>query len=284
MNAPAQSPAYAIAPGDLETLIRLAKAEAGIALDSRRRDFLVTRLAPRIAALGLGSVAEYAALLRGPARTGEIPAFVEALATHTTSFFRENAQYVWMSEAGIPALLDAASRQTRELTIWSAACSTGQELYSALMTADTAARDAETPVGICGIGTDLSRRVLALCERAVYSGEEIEPVPLEMRRRYLLSAADGTPRHRIVPDLRARTRWHRANLVEPRQLPRIRADIAMLRNVLIYFDPPTRDRVVANVLERLAPGGFLLTGHAETLDAARWGLVQIRPSIYRKAE
>lgn len=166
------------------------------------------------------------------------------------------------------------------LTIWSAACSSGPELYSAMMVA----RDLQRPGdGLMGIGTDISRPILRRAERAVYTAEEISGLPEADRRAHLLRARNGADAYRIARDLRERARWHLTNLVGLPDLPPFRAHAAFLRNVLIYFDAPTRDRVVRGVVARLAPGGYLLTGHSETLVAAHFGLSPVRPSIYRKA-
>lgn len=272
----------AIDPVTLAAFARLAQDLGGILIAPGKEDFLVARLGPRLAALGLGEFSAYAAHLQSPSGDAERVRFIECLTTHTTRFFRERPQYDWLRDAGFPGLEMDGAGLRRDLVIWSAACSSGQELYSALMTAAMLGERDGVELRLRGVGTDLSRAILALAERAIYPREEITDIPEDMRRRFLLSARNGGDRVRIGPDLRRRARWAQANLAEGTGLPAIRADVAMLRNVLIYFDAATRDRVLRNVIARIAPGGYLLTGHSETIDPRHYGLTPVRPSIYRK--
>lgn len=266
----------------LGVFARLAQDLGGILVGPGKEDFLVARLSPRLSDLGLADFRTYAAHLQSGAGQAEHARFIECLTTHTTRFFRERPQYDWLRDAGFPGLEMEGAGLRRDLVIWSAACSSGQELYSAMMTAAMLGERDGVELRLRGIGTDLSRAILALAERAIYPREEIADIPEAMRRRFLLTARDGGDRVRIGPDLRRRARWAQANLAEGASLPPIRADVAMLRNVLIYFDAPTRDRVLRNVIGRIAPGGYLLTGHSETIDPRQYRLSAVRPSIYRK--
>jgi len=271
-----------LTPDDALTISKIAYRDGGLSIAPEKVDFLTARLTRRLAQLGLPDFGAYAALLCSPQGGTEIPTLIEALTTHTTSFFRENLQFEWLRDTGLPELILRGSGQQRELVFWSAACSTGQELYSALMTIAALREADETGLRYRGIGTDLSSAVLRKAKQAIYTGEEIAGIPVMMRRRFLLSARDGKDVHRIASALRQRTRWSQANLVNGGELSWIQADVAMLRNVLIYFDGTTRDKVLENVLRQIRPGGYLLTGHAETIRGGSYGLKSIRPSIYRK--
>lgn len=283
MNAP-----LAIAPAapklrqeDLGDLIALARRAAGIQLTERKTDFLASRLSRRVVALGLPDFGAYRRVLREDA--DEVTRFVEALTTHTTSFFREDAQYRWLAETGLPELYAEGVGRDRELVFWSAACSTGQEAYSALIVAQQAREQRLHGLRVRAIGTDLSRPVLHRAATAVYSRDEAASMPIELRRRFLLSSRSGDGRCRIVPELRALATWRQANLTSGRDFEGIAADVVFIRNVLIYFDQETQNRVLDNVIRRLRPGGFLMTGHTEASHARRGELKPLRPSIYRKA-
>lgn len=271
----------ALGPGELSMLAGLAKRESGLSITADRADFLVARLSGQLTRLGLADFAAYAAHLSRPEAEEDRRRFVEALTTHTTSFFREGGQYEWLADHGIAALESAGIGRHRPIELWSAACSSGQELYSAMMTVLSAPGRPQSRQ-VRGTGTDLSTAILRRCEQGIYCGEEIEGIPLALRRRFLLSARTDADRYRIAPEIRQITRWRQANLTRAETLFGITADIAFLRNVLIYFDPSTREQVLRNVTARLNPGGFLLTGHSESIEAARYGLSQLRPSIYRK--
>lgn len=275
-------PAAPIPPEAVRALSRIAAAEGGLNIGEDKADFLVARLALQLSRLGLTDYASYAAHL-GRAEHGEDRRrFIEALTTHTTSFFRETPQFDWLRETGLPDMMRAGIGRRRPIEIWSAACSSGQELFSALMLVAALPGMEDTDIPCRGVGTDLSGAILARCERAIYGRDEIAGIPLPLRRRFLLSSREDPDRFRIVPELRRQARWVRANLTRAGDLVGVRADIAFLRNVLIYFDAPTRQTVLGNVIARINPGGYLLTGHSETIDARAFGLTSVRPSIYRK--
>lgn len=270
----------ALRPNEIRQLAALARSVTGITLNETRTDFISGRLARRLAARGIADYAAYCRLLSTDA--DERAAFGEALTTHTTSFFRERAQYDWLLAEGFAELHEGGRMKGRDLVIWSAACSTGQEGYSALMAA-LVARDRDLPTLSPGlIGTDISRPVLRRAAQAVYSRDETDGIPPELRPRFLLSSRKTDGVYRIVPDLRERSSWRRANLPTGRGLDGIAADIVFLRNVLIYFDAEIRGRVIEAVYRRLRIGGFLITGHTEASHARRDGLQVVRPSIYRK--
>ncbi|MBM9593602.1 CheR family methyltransferase [Roseitranquillus sediminis] len=268
-------------PEEVPALTAVALRDAGINLHGGKIEFLQARLSRRVTAHGLESFTDYARLLERDA--AERREFVEALTTHTTSFFREGAQYRWLEITGLAALEQARQHHRGDLVIWSAACSTGPEGWSALMVTERARRMQTMQRRFRLIGTDISRRVLKTAADAVYPAAEVAGVPVEMRRLFLLSSRSGDARCRIVPELRTLAQWRQANLVEGTGLDGIEADIAFLRNVLIYFDAPTQAAVIDRVVRRLRPGGYLFTGHTET--AFRHPeLTPLGPSIYRKDE
>jgi chemotaxis protein methyltransferase CheR len=278
-NFEPQGAADRIASRDLGRLSGIADTEAGIQLGSEKADFVVSRVGPRLGQLGMIDFGEYCDLLESPSGKDEVRVFLEAIATHTTSFFREKGQFDWLLETGFAQLRD---RKSGEITIWSAACSTGQELYTAIIAADRAAATTLPGLRVKGIGTDLSREVVQTAKRAVYSSAEVAGIPADLRPDSLLSSKSGDGRCRIVPRIRERTEWRLGNLTKRETLSQINADIAFLRNVLIYFDEETQVDVLRNVVSRIKPGGFLMTGHSETSQVRQLGLTVIKPTIYRK--
>lgn len=274
-----------------QAICSLMRRVAGVEIEGDRGAFLRARLASRLGALDLLDFTAYAALL---SRDRAEQAFcVEALTTNTTSFFREKAQFDWLRDEGIPTLVEAGAGRRAPLTVWSAACSTGQEGYSALMTVDhtlRVRRAEDLPFTL--VGTDISTEVLDHACRGIYSASDVAGVEDAMARRYLMRARTGDGRARIVPELRARSRWQPINLIEA--APSSHAgvensvfsgvDIAFLRNVLIYFSPETRSRVIAAVVSRLRPSGYLLVGHAEAGAVRHPSLISVRPSIFIKVD
>lgn len=265
----------------MAVVARLARELGGLSIDCTRTEFVTARLARQVDRLGMADFGAYLALVESDAASGERARFIEALTTHTTSFYRETAQYDWLRETGLAEIVAQGAGGWRDLVIWSAACSSGQELYSAMMTAMTFDPAAGRQIQVRGYGTDISGPILDQARRAIYTRDEIAGIPADMRRKFLLSSRGAPVVYRIVPDLRDRTQWIQGNLADDHSLPRIRADVAMLRNVLIYFDAETRDQVLRNVVRRLHPGGYLLTGHSEAIRPEDYGLTSVRPSIYR---
>lgn len=267
---------------DVERLSVIAQREAGISLGQDKADFLQSRLARRLAKTGLSSFKDYCDYLDRPEGKAEIRVFVESIATHTTSFFRESTQFDWLGTTGLDMLWDGGAGQTRDLVTWSAACSIGSELYTALMVLHSAGTKRFGRIRCKGIGTDLSRQVVRVAENAVYSRQEIDGIHPDLRPDYLLSSKSGADRYRIAPVLRHLTEWRVANLTDRAMLSGIEADVVFLRNVLIYFDADTQQQVLQNVLGRLRPGGFLMIGHSETGTLRDLGLTTVRPTVYQK--
>lgn len=269
-------------PEDLGRLAAVAAREAGIKLGADKTSFLVSRLSGVAEQAGVTSFSEYCDLLEDPGAQAHVDRFVEAITTHTTSFFRESGHFDWLAEAGLAALWKEGAGRSRDLVFWSAACSTGQELYSAMICTQHAAAKHFPNLRYRGLGTDISTKVVSQAEAAVYPKEEIAGIPMEMRSSSLLISKSGDGRCRISPDLRRRTEWRVGNLTKSGSLRSVLADVAFLRNVLIYFDGTTQNAVLRNVLSRIRPGGYLLTGHSETSQARDLNLEVIRPTIYRK--
>lgn len=269
---------------EAQTLCRIAHEEAGVAIDPEKRSFLEMRVGRRLREIGCQDYRLYLQLLEGPTRRGERARLVEALTTHTTSFFREKAHFDWLAEEGLPALIERGAGEGAPLTIWSAACSLGSEMWTAAMVVDRRLRTLRPDCDWAVIGTDISRRILKRAAQAVFSADEVADLPEDFRRDYLLRSRPGAQpaRLRIVPRLRSRARLAHANLVNLSPTLNLMADVVFLRNVLIYFSPEDQQRTVAQVIARLRPGGFLLTGHSESLATIPDGLRQVASSIYRK--
>ncbi|MCR9151240.1 MAG: hypothetical protein NXH83_13785 [Rhodobacteraceae bacterium] len=265
---------------------KLAQAVCRLNIDPAKTDFLRLRLSRRIRALGLEEFDSYVDLLRSDPEGPEIRKFIEALTTHTTAFFRERHQYDWLDREGLAILGETGAGFDRPLTVWSAACSSGVELWSAAM---LLAEAASRPGGLRRfelVGTDISHAILRKATAATYTEEETAGLADGFRVRYLMRSRavfEDSRGHlyRIVPELRAKARFSACNLTDATSLPGLSADVVFLRNVLIYFEAAVQAQVIESVAERLRPGGILFTGHAEAVPVHP-RLRSIGPSIYRK--
>lgn len=281
----ASDPAEPLTPDQIALLCRIAREHGGLAIRPDKRMLLEQRLARRLRATGHAGYASYLATLQRPGAAREVQALIEALTTHTTGFFREAAQFDWLRTTGLPARIASGAGREWPLVLWSAACSTGAEMWSAAMVIDRLALGAPRPLRWQVIGSDLSEAILDRAEAAVYSEAEIAGLPEPLRPVYLLRSRQrqGSGHlFRIVPELRRKARLYQANLVAGPPPTDTMVDVAMLRNVLIYFDDAGRAAAVRHVTSHLLPGGFLLTGHTESLNPLPAGLTQVGPSIYRK--
>ena len=284
MTSVIAEPPY-LSPDIAAALVAIAVEIGGIAVAPTKRDFIQMRVSRRLREIGCDDFESYLASLKGPGGDEEARRLVEALTTHTTSFFRERLHYDWLTAEGLPALVAQGAGRERPLTVWSAACSLGSELWSAGMTLDAFA--ATQPGGLrwALVGTDISRKILRRAANAVFTEDEISGLDEPMRRAWLLRSSApqrGRILYRIAPELRSRARLAWANLVDLDPRLSLTADVAFLRNVLIYFRPEDQRRAVTNVMGRLRPGGYLLTGHSESLAEPPAGLRQVRTSVYQK--
>ena len=263
-------------------LAALARRFAGLNLKPEKIDFFTQRLGAEQRRAGFEDFGQYAHWIEHTADADGRRRFVEALTTHTTQFFREPAHFEWLHRTGWSALTETGAGITRPLTIWSAAASAGQELYSALMSVqDWSARERRA-LRISGVGTDISTQILKTAERGVYDGEAIASMAVDQRKRHLLRARDGSDRFRIAPEIRRLSHWQHANLTDLGSAGPAHCSIIFIRNVLIYFDRDTQARVIQALVNRLEPGGILLTGHSEALSSLPDGLSQVTSATYRK--
>ena len=238
----------------LHSIAERLRAHAGLRPPSW---VLGARVRERMRALDVGPD-EYLGRLAGE----ELDALVEALRVGETRFFRHQAHVAALRRVVVPAIAAerAASRRVRA---WSAGCASGEEAYTLAMILVEGLPGWEVAV----LATDISDEALAVARAAVYSDEALAPVPSSVRSRWFRAAGSG--RVTIVPELAARVRFERRNLVDPFAGDK---DVILCRNVLIYFDADTRAATARRLVEALAPGGFLFLGYAETLRVAAPGL------------
>jgi chemotaxis protein methyltransferase CheR len=261
----------------------LVEAEVGIKLPATKRLMLEGRLLKRVRVLECFDVNEYVDRLFDKDNFEvELIHLIDCVTTNKTDFFREPSHFDFMHDVAVPEILSRRGRGTRPLKIWSAACSTGMEAYTIAIVLDDMVT-AGTNFQFSVLGTDISTAVLKLAEAGIYTSEMISPVPAELARRYFLSSKDpARDEVRVVPKLRRSTNFMRMNLMDPNYPVDRDVDIIFCRNVLIYFDRPTQQKVVEQLCSHLRPGGYFIVGHSESMihnDSIV--LQQIQPTIFR---
>ena len=273
---------------DFQALRELIHSELGIALAPAKRIMMETRLRKRARALGLGSLSEYCRFACTPeARVREWSHLTDAITTHKTDFFRESVHFEYLAGETVPVLAESYGAGVRRpLLLWSSACSTGEEPYTAAMVLRSYA-DAQGPGGYRFriYATDISEGVLETARAAVYPEAVIAPIPPDFRRKYILRSRD--PRHkttRIAPEIRAMVEFGQLNLIQRDYGFPEPMDVIFCRNVIIYFDRPTQQRVLSTITRNLRPGGYLFMGHSESLNGLDLPLAQAAPAIYRRLD
>ena len=259
---------------EFDFLRKMLYDATGINLTPDKKALVVGRLTRRIEGLGLASYGEYFRRIAGNTDLAERTWALDALTTNETYFFREPAHFAYLSETILPKVPPGG-----QFRVWSAASSSGEEAYSIAMLLGE--RLGQRPWEI--VGSDLSTKVLEKAMRGQYPMERAEKIPKPYLRDYCLKGTgDQEGTFLIEPWLRKRVRFQQANLMGP--LPKIGLfDVIFLRNVLIYFDPPTKRRVVENLLPFMKPDGYFFSGHSESLSGLVQSLESIQPAIYRKA-
>jgi chemotaxis protein methyltransferase CheR len=265
---------------EFRRLSGLVYASSGIHLTEQKRELLRARLRKRMRALNLGSYREYLKLVTSQGADGELRDLLSAVSTNKTEFFRESAHFEHLCRQALPQW---RSRGLGEpLRVWSAACSSGEEPYTLAMVLQDSMQGGDFKI----LGTDISETVLEKALRATYDERRLEGIPMELRRRHLRPSSEAGPRGEELwepaPELRARVSLCRFNLVEGDFPFRNPMDVIFCRNVMIYFDRPTQEKLVERMSAVLRPGGWLYTGLSESLLAIRHGLKTLGPSVYQK--
>lgn len=243
---------------DFRTVASLLYGMAGITLPDSKATLVYSRLAKRLRVLGLPSFDAYCELVASDRGLEERQSMLAALTTNVTRFFREPLHFDHLRSKVLEPLASAV-RAGRRLRIWSAGCSTGQEPYTiALTVLDVIPEAAKLDVRI--LATDIDPNVIATAREAVYADDLIEGVPPALRNRWLDRRPDGawavkaTARGLVTPKV--------LNLMEPWPM-KGPFDVIFCRNVVIYFDEPTQERMWSRFAPLLAPGGRLYVGHSE---------------------
>ncbi|MDP9794610.1 chemotaxis protein methyltransferase CheR [Catenuloplanes nepalensis] len=262
-----------IGPDEFAYITGVLYSETGIRMTPGKEALVTGRLDKRLRALGLRGYGEYVRYLKGqPAGGPELRQLINLLTTNETFFFREQQHFDFIRDSVVPQ-----HEPTRPFRLWSAASSTGEEAYTAAMVLSEAIPGRRWEI----VGTDISTRVVEGAQLGIYPLAAADKIPRQMLRKYCLRGRDEYDGSMAVGrDLRSRVAFHRHNLME--NLGHLGLfDVIMLRNVMIYFDPETKQQLVTRLQEMLQPGGHLIVGRSESLNAIPSRLVMVEPSIYR---
>ena len=260
-----------------ERLRALVYENSGISLKETKEAMVSARLAKRMRALGISTHKQYLRYLEQDDSGNEITRFLDVISTNVTSFFRENQHFDFLKTILSQWLADGKTR----IRVWSAATSTGEEALSIAMTIRDVIGERLYDFKI--LATDISTGVLAKAQQGLYETTQMENVPESLRRRFFVPVkTPGGAGFQARKELMQHIVYRRLNLSRPPFPMRGQLDIVFCRNVMIYFDDATRKNLVEEIHRQLLPGGYLLTGHAESLSSLKNDFTYIRPTIYQK--
>ena len=250
----------------------MIRALAGIAISREKQQFLTNRLAGRMSRTGDTNLSAY--LDKVERSTAEREAFINALTTNLTSFFRESHHFAELAER-------IARSHPQSFRVWCAAASTGEEPYSLAMTLlDGFPDDGRFEL----VATDVDSDALDRAARGIYAIERLEPVPPPQRTRYFLrGTGQNASLARVRPELRRAVRFARLNLLDEHWPLQGRFDAIFIRNVMIYFERSTQRTILERLRALMAPDGVVVTGHAETLVSASDLFIPCGRSMYAPA-
>jgi chemotaxis protein methyltransferase CheR len=249
-----------VTPFDYDYLRRLLKERSGLVLSADKEYLVESRLLPVARRRGLGSLSELVQKLKAPAADALLVDVVEAMTTNETFFLRDKVPFDHFRQSIIPALV-AARENRKRIRIWCAAASTGQEPYSLAMCLKEMA-DKVAGFRFEIIATDLSIEVLEKAKAGVYSQFEVQRgLPIQLLLKYFTQIGETW---QISSDIRAMVQYRRLNLLEDFSSLGM-FDLTFCRNVLIYFDQPTKINVLERIKRLTEPDGFLVLGAAETV-------------------
>jgi len=246
---------------DFKEIAAMLYADAGIYLPDTKATLVYSRLVKRLRKLNLESFHDYCDLVGAPGGADERLEMLSALTTNVTRFFREPHHFEHLKTHVLPSLLDAARHGARA-RLWSAACSSGQEPYSIALTLLSLEPNAAA-LDVKILATDIDPRMVAEGQRGVYGEAALADVPDALRKRYFVCASDKQRQEWMVADdLRRLVSFRTLNLNADWPMPGKFA-ATFCRNVVIYFDEPTQQKVWSKFASKLEPNGWLYIGHSE---------------------
>lgn len=259
---------------------KLIHSEFGIKMPPTKKVLLQSRFQKRLRALGLSSYEEYCEyVFSDEGHKNERQHLVDVVTTNTTHFFREPKHYDILNNIVLPSVWRRMGN--REVKVWSAGCSSGEEPYTLSMVF-TEFAESHSGFQFSILATDISTDILQKAMRAVYSMDKVEEIPQTMRKKYLLKSKNPQkPLIKIDKVIRNKVRFSQLNFMEEFKLDSMR-DIIFCRNVVIYFDRPTQEVLFKKFCNHLNTGGYLFIGHSESLSGMTLPLKQVAPTVFQK--
>ncbi len=263
---------------DFDRLSSFIYSNYGIKMPNSKKTMLQARLQNRLKDLNINSFKQYVDFVfSDKSGENEIVKMIDVVSTNKTDFFREPKHFDFMKQTILPLFHD------KKLKVWSSASSSGEEAYTIAITIEEYAR-ANKSIDYSIFGTDISSRIIERATSGIYTEERIAGLPLELKKKYFLKSKNReNPLVRVVPEIRNKTSFDRLNLMDNsyQGIP-TNFDVIFCRNVLIYFDRPTQEKVINKLCNHLPTGGYFMLGHSESVMGLNVPLKQIMPTVFIK--
>lgn len=269
------SPIVSITDAEFEKIVNFVYRTYGIDL-RKKRQLIEGRLSQTLKTKGFASFEQYFNMLLNDKSGTEMNLFLNKITTNHSYFGRENEHFDFLQNVALP---DLEKRRQKELRIWSAGCSAGQEAYNIAMTIDQYFGPRKSQWDTRILATDISTAVLEKAKKGAYAPDNLTDLPPVWRSKYFKIQPDGT--YQISEQMRNEVIFKVFNLMDEIVYKKP-FDIIFCRNVMIYFDAETTTKLVKRFYDATAEGGYLFIGHSESIDKERTGYTYVRPSTYQK--
>lgn len=273
-------PVQELTDKEFSTIAKYIESTVGIKMPATKRIMMQSRLMRRLRTLNIGTFSEYIDYVFKSGNSDELTLMIDVLTTNKTEFFRENDHFDYLTNMVLPELAGIK----KNVKIWSAGCSSGEEPYTiSIVVSEFIKNNPGKILNFSVTGTDISTKVLDKAYNAVYDLDVVDQLPQHLKKSYFLKSTDKEMNcARIKPELRRHVSFKRLNFMDSDfRMPEI-YDIIFCRNVLIYFDKETQEKVIGKFMKYLQPGGYLFLGHSETIFSMNLPLRTCVPTVYKK--
>lgn len=259
----------------------LVQDKFGIHLGEHKKSLVVQRLQKELWNGGFSSFEDYYDFVTQDSSGQALHILGDLISTNHTYFFREEAHFEFLKRTALPQLTASLlERGEKELRIWCAGCSSGEEPYSLAMILSDYAAENSPGIEFHILATDIAATVLQKAAAGVYAKDQVSRVPPLYRLRYLDNLYDG--QWMVKQKIRKKVLFRRLNLMRLEYPFKKCFQVIFCRNVMIYFDEPTRNQMTVRFSRYLEPGGYLFIGHSETLDRSSGLYRFVQPAVYQK--
>jgi chemotaxis protein methyltransferase CheR len=265
---------------EFRAMAQLIYENFGICLTDEKRGLVMGRLQSTLHRRQLHSFSDYLDQLAADASGAMLSELVNQIATNHTAFFRENSHFQCLQQKVLPELMARLQQQRRrDLRIWCAACSSGEEAYTIQMTV-MKTLGMQYPVLDAGLlATDISAKVLNLAQQGSYPADRVAEIPKDYLQSFFRLQADGS--YQVNERVRNEIMFRRFNLMNA-IFPFKPFQVIFCRNVMIYFDASTRLSLLKRLYQCLEPGGYLFLGHSESINPGSTPFVNLVPAVYQR--